>query len=136
MSFKIDVRRMNAKGHDAFLTVVREKGIDILEKVDQIIHDDKLSEKILVNGEPIEIEIKYFPRRYELAQHLSQWFGHGGALAKFVGEKEIWNWLSAAWMRTLIEESGESSSKVLGKEEEINKVFIDFQKHLYDKKIA
>ena len=26
--------------------------------------------------------------------------------------------------------------KVLGKEEEINKVFIDFQKHLYDKKIA
>ena len=30
----------------------------------------------------------------------------------------------------------EDARKVLGKEEEINKVFIDFQKHLYDKKIA
>jgi type I restriction enzyme R subunit len=30
----------------------------------------------------------------------------------------------------------EDARKVLGKEEEINKVFIEFQKHLYDKKIA
>jgi len=30
----------------------------------------------------------------------------------------------------------EDARKILGKEEEINKVFIDFQKHLYDKKIA
>ena len=118
MSFKIEVRRMNAKGHDAFLTIVRAKATDILVKVDEILQNDNLSEKILVNGRPIEIEIRYFARRYELAQHLSQWFSHGGSLAKFEGDKEIWNWLSAAWMRTLIEESGESSSKVLGKEEE------------------
>jgi type I restriction enzyme R subunit len=30
----------------------------------------------------------------------------------------------------------EDARKILGKEEEINKVFIDFQKHLYDNKVA
>ena len=118
MSSKIEVRRMNEKSQDAFLSIVRAKETDILKKVDEILYDDNLSEKVLVDGATVEIEIEYFHRRFEMAQHLWRWFGHGEILASYAGDKAIWNWISAAWMRTLIEDSGESSSAVLGKQEE------------------
>ena len=37
MSSKIEVRRMNEKGQDAFLSIVRAKETDILKKVDEYI---------------------------------------------------------------------------------------------------
>lgn len=119
MAHKIDIRRFNTKGKDAFVTIVRGKAPNILELVDEILTDDSMSELVLgSDGKPLKIEIKYFERRFEFAKHLWQWFGHGMALSNLTGDTDLWDWISAAWMRTLVESSGEPLEKVLGKQQD------------------
>jgi hypothetical protein len=114
-----DVRRFNSKGRDAFVTIVRSKPSNILDEVDKILNDPTLTELILgPDGKPIQIEVVYIERRFELAQHLSKWFGQGNSLSSLTGDTYLWDWLSAAWMRTLVESSGQSLEKVLGKQQD------------------
>jgi hypothetical protein len=115
----IEVRRFNAKGKDAFVTVVRTKPSNILDEVDKILNDSTLTETIIgSDGKPILIEVIYIERRFEFAEHLSKWFGQGNSLSGLTGDTNLWDWLSAAWMRTLVESSGQSLEKVLGKQQD------------------
>jgi hypothetical protein len=115
----VDVRRFNPKGKDAFVTIVRTKPSNILDEVDKILNDSTLTETIIgSDGKPIQIEVIYIERRFEFAEHLSKWFGQGNSLSGLTGDTNLWDWLSAAWMRTLVESSGQSLEKVLGKQQD------------------
>ena len=115
----IDIRRFNSNGRDAFVTIVRSKPSNILDEVDKILNDPMLTELILgSDGKPIQIEVVYIERRFEFAQHLSKWFGQENPLSGLTGDTYLWDWLSAAWMRTLVESSGQSLEKVLGKQQD------------------
>ena len=116
---KTQVRKFNTKGNDAFSTIVREKAPDILDRVDALLADESMTEAVAdVTGAPVQVEIKYFSRRFDLAEHLWSLFGHGMPLAHLSGDTAVWNWLSASWMRALVEGSDLPMKKVLGKEEE------------------
>ena len=66
MSKNIDLRRFNSKGKDAFVTVIRGKAPNILDLVDDILNDATMTEVVLTcYGEPLQIEIKFFKRRFE-----------------------------------------------------------------------
>ncbi len=115
---KISVRKFNTRGNDEFSSIVRNKTSDILERVDVLLFNDDLTEVIRdTNGLSIDLEISYRGRRLEFAEYLWEFFGHGKPLSNLSGDTALWNWLSAAWMRTLVEESGVELAKVLGKEE-------------------
>lgn len=115
----IEVRRFNAKGKDAFVTIVRSKPSNILDEVDKILNDQTLTETIIgSDGKPIQIEVVYIERRFEFAEHLAKWFGEGNPLSGLTGDTNLWDWLSAAWMRTFVESSGQSVEKVLGKQQD------------------
>jgi hypothetical protein len=130
----IDIHRFNSKGKDAFVTVVRAKSSDILNEVDKILNDPTMTEVVLgLDGKPVQIEIKYFERRFEFAEHLWKCFGHGMPLSHLMGDTNLWDWLSASWMRTLVKSSGESLEKVFGKQQDrlvmSNKLFY-YHRHL------
>ena len=134
MSKNIDLRRFNSKGKDAFVTVIRGKAPNILDLVDDILNDATMTEVVLTsNGEPLQIEIKYFERRFEFAEHLWKWFGHGMPLSHSMGDTNLWDWLSATWMRTLVESSGQPLLKVLGKQQDrwvVANTILYYHRHL------
>ena len=134
MGKAIDIRRFNSNGRDAFVTIVRSKPSNILDEVDKILNDPTLTELILgSDGKPIQIEVIYIERRFELAQHLSKWFGQGNPLSGLTGDTYLWDWLSAAWMRTLVESSGQSLEKVLGKQQDrwvLSNTLLYYHRHL------
>ena len=112
------VYRFNTTGNDAFTTIVREKKPDILDRVDAILKDTKLSELVETsNGNSVDIEIKYHEKRFDHAEHLWNVFGHGKPLGHLSGDVNLWNWCSAAWMREIVKSSGGSLNEVLGKQE-------------------
>jgi hypothetical protein len=115
----IEVRRFNAKGKDAFVTIVRTKPSNILDEVDKILNEPTLTETVIgSDGKPIQIEVIYIERRFEFAEHLAKWFGEGNPLSGLTGDTNLWDWLSAAWMRTFVESSAQSVEKVLGKQQD------------------
>lgn len=119
MSKLIEVRRFNAKGLDAFVTLVREKADNTLNLVDQILNDDEFTELVTSKeGKPVEIEIQWLARRYEFAQHLWKWFGHGNPLSHVSGDTALWDWISAAWLRNFVDNSDKALYKVMGKQQE------------------
>jgi len=130
----IDIHRFNSKGKDAFVTVVRSKSSDILDEIDKILNDPTMTEVVLgSDGKPVQIEVKYFERRFEFAEHLWKWFGHGMPLSHLTGDTNLWDWLSAAWMRTLVEFSGEPLDKVLGKQQDrwvVANTLLYYHRHL------
>jgi hypothetical protein len=116
---KLQVRKFNSQGNDAFSTIVREKSSDMLDRVDALLADDAMTEVVTdSDGATVDINIAYFGSRLEMAAHLWTVFGHEKPLAHLSGDTSLWNWLSAAWMRTLVDGSKLSMSNVLGKEEE------------------
>jgi hypothetical protein len=131
---KTQVRKFNAQGNDAFSTIVREKAPDILDRVDALLADPSMTEAVTdAKGANVDVEIKYHARRFELAEQLWCLFGHGMPLAQLSGDTAVWNWLSASWMRPLVNGSGLPMAKVLGKEEErwiLTSTVLRYHRHL------
>lgn len=130
----IEVRRFNERGKDAFVTIVRAKRVTILDEVDGIIADPTMTERIIgSDGKPIQIEVLYFDRRLEFAEHLSKWFGPGNSLSGLVGDTFLWDWLSAAWMRTLVESSAKPLMTVIGGQQDrwiLSDTLLYYHRHL------
>lgn len=118
MGVHYEVRRFNSYGRDQFVSAVRKADSGILDSVDEILGDPSCYEQVVgLDNKSIQIEVEYFGRRREHAEHLWKWFGPSQPLSHLVGDRYLWDWLSARWMRVLVENSGESLQSVIGKED-------------------
>ncbi len=118
MSLAIPIRRFNSQGTDLFSTLVRSKPDDLLDRIDAILNDDQYAESVVdTTGSQVTIPIVFPQNRLDLAEMLWPVFGHGGPFSDRAGDNALWNWLSAAWMRTLVEQSPDKKDRVLGKQE-------------------
>jgi hypothetical protein len=115
----IQVRRFSQDGIDEFTSIIRRKDPAILSQIKTLINDDSFTELIKVDGHQVFMELKPILRRLEMAEHLFQYFGPGKPLGHISGDVGLWNWLSAAWMQTLLSAASETDIfKLLGKQEE------------------
>ena len=115
----IQVRRFSQDGIDEFTSIIRRKDPAILSQIKTLINDDSFTELIKVDGQQVFMELKPILRRLEMAEHLFQYFGPGKPLGHISGDVGLWNWLSAAWMQTLLSAASETDIfKLLGKQEE------------------
>lgn len=115
----VAVRKFNLAGADAYSTIISVKPQDILNQISRLIADETLTDEVLVDGKPVFIEVKAFRRRYEFAEHMWQYFGHGMPLSHLSGDPLVWNWLAALWMEPLFKASGQTNLfEALGKQTE------------------
>ena len=114
----VGLRRFNSEGRDRFAKLLAERPPDLFDQIDVLCSDTQYSLPVSTGGEPVAVEIAPIVRRYELALHLDRYFGPTGPLAAISGDAEVWNWLSAVWLRTLVEASDLELEKALGKEKE------------------
>jgi hypothetical protein len=116
----LTIRKFNQKGNDRYATIVRQKSESILEEIDAILEDETLTEIVKPFGKTIQLVLQPIVRRFELAQNLYSYFGAPQApLRSMVGDVYLWNWISAAWMKTLLEATGKAELlEQLGKQEE------------------
>ena len=114
----VALHRFASEGGDRFAKLLADRPLDLLDQVDALCSNAEFSVPVLSGGKPVTIEILPITRRYELAHHLDRYFGPNCPLAELSGDAGVWNWLSAAWLRTLVEASGLELEKALGKEKE------------------
>jgi hypothetical protein len=130
----IQVRRFSQAGIDEFTSIIRRKDPTILSQIKTLINDDSFTELIKVGGKQVVMDIKPILRRLEMAKHLYQYFGPGETLGHLSGDLGLWNWLSAAWMQTLLSASSETDIfKLLGKEEQrwvLTSEILRYHRHL------
>ena len=117
-STTVALRRFASEGRDRFAKLLADRPSDLVDQVDSLCSNAEFSVPVSAGGKPVTIEIVPITRRYELALHLDRYFGPNGPLAELSGDAGVWNWLSAAWLRTLVEASGLELEKALGKEKE------------------
>ncbi len=98
------LRRFTPEGTDKFTSIMQSRPVgladqsELFEKVEALLNDDKYS-----HGNYGEIDLPAFTMRKDLAFHLWSYLGPGGKLkVPNLGDPHLWNWLSAAWIRTLV----------------------------------
>lgn len=114
----IQVRKWTVSGQDRFVSLIRDRPDDLLDQLDDLSVDSTATEMIPHENAPVTIHLTPMKRRLELAKHLDSLFGPGQPLASLAGDVRLWNWLSAAWMRTLVASSGKDIKSALGKQDE------------------
>jgi len=84
---------------------------DILEQVAALRSNQLVTEDL-----NLAIELEPFKRRYELGEYLWNLINGHPQMMKRRGDKNFWNWLSAAYMPLLVTEDSASLDKQLGKQ--------------------
>jgi hypothetical protein len=113
----VEIRCFTPDGNEQFATLVRTRPFDLSEVKALLVNDNYTEAVKDVAGKPVTIDVKFFATRFELAKELWRVFGRGAALSDRTGDVAVWNWLSAAWMETLITDPSTTPEKVLGKED-------------------
>ena len=98
------LRRFTPEGTEKFTSLMQGRPIGVTNQsalfkdVEALLHDDKYS-----TGNYGEIDLPAFSSRKDLAFHLWSYLGLGGKLkVPNLGDPNLWNWLAAAWIRTLV----------------------------------
>ena len=109
------LRRFTQDGTDKFSALMQSRPVGVADQselfnnVEALLNDDRYS-----IGNYGEIDLPAFVLRKDLALHIWSYLGTGGKLkVPNLGDPNLWNWLSAAWIRTLVTHD---SSKKLEKE--------------------
>ena len=92
-----EVRSFNDRGKAAFSALVAEKSPDISNQVLDLIYDNSYSSALGFDLDLIEYET-----RFELAEHLWKYFAPGEPGFPFAGDRNMWSWLSAAYLPVLL----------------------------------
>lgn len=93
----VEVRAFNERGILEFSKMLVEKSTNISEQVSNILFDDTLSEPL-----GFDIDIVHLETRLEMGEHLWKYFGPGKAGFKQAGNREMWSWVSAAFLPILL----------------------------------
>jgi len=92
-----EVRSFNDRGKATFSALVAEKSPDISNQVLDLIYDDSYSSALGFDLDLIEYET-----RFELAEHLWKYFSPDGPGFPYAGDRNMWSWLSAAYLPVLL----------------------------------
>jgi hypothetical protein len=97
------LRRFTEEGTNQFSALMQSRPVNVADQsqlfdnVEALLHDERYS-----IGSYGEIDLPAFVSRKDLAFHLWSYLGPGGKLkVPNLGDPHLWNWLSAAWIRTL-----------------------------------
>ena len=98
------LRRFTPEGTEKFSSLMQGRPVGVADQsslfkgIEALVNDDKYS-----IGNYGDIDLPAFLSRRDLAYHLWSYLGPGGKLnVPNLGDPNLWNWLSAAWIRTLV----------------------------------
>ena len=94
---KLEIRKFTSEGSEIFANLIQNKPINIIEEVNKLV----ISESYTVRLDK-DIEIDTPKNRFELASSLWLIFGKGGPLFKMRADRDLWNWVSAAYLEPLV----------------------------------
>jgi len=95
---KLGIRRFNDAGSLAFEKVVKNRTTNLFHDLEEVVGDPKLSDSL-----GFDLNWRTVNNRRDLAEVMWEVFGHSKPLASKSGDRQIWNWLSAALFETLHE---------------------------------
>jgi hypothetical protein len=95
----VQLRMFTESGNEQFTKIMREQNSNIFDEIQRLTSDESLS-----HGLGVEIELIPVVSRFQLGEHLWKFF-HENRIAKLdnLGSPLLWNWLSASWMKILVE---------------------------------
>lgn len=108
------IRKFTETGSKKFESVIKNRTSDLFLNLEELICDPKLSDSV-----GIDLRWKPVRNRLDLAEILWETFGTNKPLATASGDRQIWNWLSAALFETLHE--GDLSLALKRKNEEFER---------------
>jgi hypothetical protein len=110
----LEIRRFNDAGLLVFEKVIRNRTANLFRDLDELVGDPKLSDSLShdLNWKPVS-------NRRDLAEVMWAVFGQGKPLASKSGDRQVWNWLSAALFETLHE--GDLSLALKRRDEEFER---------------
>ena len=98
------LRRFTPEGTEKFSSLMQGRPVGVADQsslfksIEALINDDNYS-----IGNYGDIDLPAFLSRRDLAYHLWSYLGPAGKLkVPNLGDPNLWNWLSAAWIRTLV----------------------------------
>jgi len=94
---KLEIRKFTSEGSEIFANLIQNKPINIIEEVNKLVISESITVRLDKN-----IEINAPKNRYELASSLWSIFGKGGPLFKMRADRDLWNWVSAAYLEPLV----------------------------------
>jgi hypothetical protein len=100
----LKLRKFNDAGTMAFQKILINRSLDsadqtsLFEQLRSLILDSTFTSELAG-----EIEINPFKKRHDLAKYLWGYFGDSGSSKVYnLGDPNLWNWLSAAWLECLV----------------------------------
>ena len=94
----VTARKFKEDGQAKYIGLLQEKPVDLVQKVADLSQMDAFTENL-----GVEIHLKPLVTRAEVAHHMDDWFKANPLMSSYSGDAQFWDWLSAAWMKTLIE---------------------------------
>ena len=114
LSKSLGIRRFNDAGSLKFEKIIRNRSNDLFQDLEELVSDQKLS-----NALGVDLSWKPVKNRRDLAEVMWEVFGTSKPLASMSGDRQIWNWLSAALFETLHE--GDLSLALKRRDEEFER---------------
>jgi hypothetical protein len=114
LSKSLGIRRFNDAGSLKFEKIIRNRSKDLFQDLEELVSDQKLSDTL-----GVDLSWKLVKNRRDLAEVMWEVFGTSKPLASMSGDRQIWNWLSAALFETLHE--GDLSLALKRKDEEFER---------------
>jgi len=96
VSKKLALRRFNDAGLKKFEEILKNRNGKLFSELESLIDDPELSESLNV-----DLDWKSVTNRRDIAEVMWEVFGSGKPLSTKAGDRQIWNWLSAALFETL-----------------------------------
>jgi hypothetical protein len=114
LSESLGIRRFTDAGSLKFEKIIKNRSKDLFHHLEELVSDQKLSD-------PLGFDLSWKPvkNRRDLAEVMWEIFGMSKPLASMSGDRQIWNWLSAALFETLHE--GDLSLALKRKHEEFER---------------
>jgi hypothetical protein len=127
----ISLRRFNEKGTAKFQSLLMQRDLDPHDQstlflgIREILNASEFTTLL-----HIDIEIVPFSRRRDLAKHLWTSIGESEvANQNLVGDPDMWNWISAAWLETLVtNHDGVSCPECQKNSQDLSRLIGDFKR--------
>ena len=94
---KIECRLFKENGQKNYISLLQEKPVDLVERVQELCISDQFTQKLNTN-----IELVPCTTRGEIAHHLDAWFKANPSMLSYAGDSRFWDWLAGSWMKVLV----------------------------------
>jgi hypothetical protein len=114
VSKKLALRRFNDAGLKKFEELLQNRTKNLFKDLEKLTSDASFSDPLNV-----DLNWKSVTNRVDLAEVMWEVFGEGKPLSNKAGDRQIWNWISAALFETLL--AGDITRALKKSDEEIDR---------------